>query len=158
MNVFLRIVDGLSRLFLAAVFIYAAWSKVQDPALFADAVASYKVISGFGVSWVALVLPMLELVAGLALIATKWSRESSLILVGLLLVFLIGLTQAWARGLEISCGCFGSEEQSLPLWVDILRDMGLLVPAVWVAMRPNAWLLGKGPYMKNVEVGIEKAV
>lgn len=135
------ILDVLFRLGLGGVFVYASWSKIQDPSLFADAVASYRILPEALVGWVAVVLPMLELVAGIGVIVTKWSRESALILLGLLFVFLIGLTQAWIRGLEISCGCFGVEEIPPPLWVDILRDLGLLVPAVWLVIRPNTWIL-----------------
>lgn len=137
-----RILDILFRLGLGGVFIYASWSKIQDPALFADAVTSYRILPAMFAGWIAVVLPMVEFVAGVGLIATKWARESATILLGLLFVFLIGLTQAWIRGLEISCGCFGADDKPVPLWVDILRDLGLLVPAIWSVVRPNSWLGG----------------
>ena len=68
----------------------------------ADAVAGYAILPACCVGLFALILPMLELVAGAALIVTKWSREAALILLALLLSFFVGLSQAWIRGLEIS--------------------------------------------------------
>ena len=144
METVFRVLDVVFRLLLGGVFIYAAWSKIQDPALFASAIVSYRLpLPGFVVSWTAMALPMVELVAGSALIVTCWSRESALILLVLILLFLMGLTQAWARGLEISCGCFGEADEQTPLWVDIVRDLVLLLPAGWLVYRPNGCLGGR---------------
>lgn len=135
------LVDVVCRLIVGGVFVYASWSKIQDPGMFSSAVASYQLLPDFLVGLAAQVLPMLELLAALALMCTKWSRESSAVLTTLLLMFIVGMGQAWARGLEISCGCFGPEDPSdvTPLWLDILRDLALLVPAVWLVVRPNRW-------------------
>lgn len=139
------IAEMLSRILLATVFIYASWSKIQDPALFMDAIRSYQLhLPELLIAWVAIVLPPAEAVVACALVATKWVRESALLVCAMLLVFLFGLTQAWIRGLEISCGCFGPEDgAAAPLWLDILRDLALLVPSVWLTIRPNRWLFGR---------------
>lgn len=139
------IADVFSRILLAAVFLYASWSKIQDPALFMDAIRSYQLhLPELLVAWVAIVLPPAEAVAACALVATKWARESAVLICAMLLVFLFGLSQAWIRGLEISCGCFGPEDgAAVPLWLDILRDLALLILAVWLTIRPNRWLFGR---------------
>lgn len=134
-------IDILARLGLGGLFIYSSWYKIQDPGLFADAVAGYAILPACFVGLFALILPMLEFVAGVALIVTKWSREAALILLGLLLSFFVGLSQAWIRGLEISCGCFGPDAGTPPpLWMDIIRVLFLLIPVVWLVVRPNGWL------------------
>ena len=140
-----RCVDIVARILLSCVFVYAAWSKLQDPALFADMIRSYRLVPDMMANWAAIILPPLELVAGLAIIFTKWSRESALLITGMLLVFLVGLTQAWLRGLKIDCGCFGPSEagEAPPLWVDILRDIGLLAASIWVVIRPSKWIAAK---------------
>ena len=137
--------DGVARLLLAAVFIYAAWSKLQDPALFSDVIKSYKLVPSLLAGWMALVLPPLEMIAGVMLLVSKWSREAALVISGMLVVFIVGLAQAWVRGLEIDCGCFGSSEpgSAPPLWLDIIRDLGLLLASGWLVVRPNAWIFGK---------------
>lgn len=139
-----RFVDVLCRVGMGGLFIYAACTKIQDPAVFAQAVAGYRILPDEAVGLFALVLPMLELVAGFALVFTKWSREAGLVLLGLMGAFLVGLVQAQVRGLDISCGCFGDSGDGKETVMDALvRDVFLLVPLVWLVCRPNGWLFGR---------------
>lgn len=135
--------DTLFRVALALVFLAAAWPKIQDPAAFAVSVANYRLLPSFAVGLFALTLPMVELLAALALVFTRWSREAALVLLGLLGMFFIGLTQALVRGLDISCGCFGGADAttgSASIAWALVRDVALILPAAWLARRPNAWL------------------
>lgn len=138
--------DVLSRLLLGGIFIYAAWSKIQDPAIFADAVDSYRMLPQFAVSIVALVLPMIELTAGVALLVTRWPREAAVIMLGMLGMFFIGLSQAALRGLDISCGCFGGDHNGAgdSIYAALLRDIFLFLPVLWLLYRPNRWLVTRG--------------
>jgi len=141
-NVFSAL-DKISRAGLALVFLVAAWSKIRDPAAFAVSVANYRMLPSFAVGIFALTLPMVELLAALALVCTRWSREAALVLLGLLGMFFIGLTQALVRGLDISCGCFGGADAATGpaaiAWA-LARDIALILPAAWLARRPNTWL------------------
>jgi Methylamine utilisation protein MauE len=60
---------------------------------------------------------------------------------GLLLVFIAGVTQAWARGLSIDCGCFGGggavEPGRTTYGRELLRDLGFLLMAGWLVVRPR---------------------
>ena len=134
------LVDAAFRVVLGTVFIYAALSKLQDPAIFASAVAGYRMLPDPLVAAVAILLPPAELVAGAALILSKWQREAALIILGMLAVFLAGLVQAKVRGLDIGCGCFGADEGET-VGDAIVRDILLLAPAVWLVVRGNrfAW-------------------
>lgn len=132
--------DKIARIVLGGLFVYAAWGKIQDPAVFANSVASYRFLPLVLVNLFALVLPMLELLAGLALLTTKWPRESALVVLGMLGMFLVGLVQAQCRGLNISCGCFGEAEDGGSIGAAIIRDVLLFVPAVWLVLRPNGWI------------------
>lgn len=133
----------VARMGLGGIFVYAAWSKIQDPSLFFDAVKSYDMLPVELVGIFALVLPMLELLAGVTLVFTKWSREAALIILGLSVMFLIGLTQAAVRGLDISCGCFGDDGAKgvSALVMSIVRVVLMLVPAVWLTFfHGNGWI------------------
>jgi hypothetical protein len=61
-----------------------------------------------------------------------------------LIVFLVGVRSAWARGLQIDCGCFGNGgqvaagETAYP--AEVLRDLALLVAALALAWRPASRL------------------
>ena len=133
--------EGVCRVVLGAVFIYSAFSKIVNPAQFALSVAAYQFLPSCFVGLFSLVLPMAELVAGISLVFTKWSREAAALIAGMLGMFLIGLVQALVRGLEISCGCFGSDSpEADTLQAALVRDLILLGPACFLALRPRRWL------------------
>jgi putative oxidoreductase len=99
----------IARLVLAGVFVMAALPKLQDPLAFATSVADFRVIGPELSAWVAVGLPWLELVIGIGILLPPIRRTSGG-LIALLLALFIGLhISAWARGLDISCGCFGAE-------------------------------------------------
>jgi uncharacterized membrane protein YphA (DoxX/SURF4 family) len=57
------------------------------------------------------------------------------------LAFIIGIASAWARGLEINCGCFGNggvpADPQRQYAVDIARDVGLLALSCWLVVWPR---------------------
>lgn len=123
----------LVRLGMAAVFIAAALPKIAAPDLFALSVHNYQMLPAWGVNAVAVLLPWLELVIGVCLGLGIWTRASAVIMTGLMIVFMIALASAAARGLSISCGCFevgeGAEHSSSLIWA-ALRDVAFLLGSV----------------------------
>ena len=101
------IVGTVARLGLAAVFLVSGVLKAIDPDATYVAVRAYDVLPKLGVALVAGVLPWLEIVIGLLLLAGIATRAVAVVSAVLLLGFIAGVTQAWARGLSIDCGCFG---------------------------------------------------
>ncbi len=86
-------------------------------------------------------LPALELVLGVLLLIGLGTRLAAALTAALMAMFLFGIVMAWARGLSIDCGCFGSAGQPVtdpvPGYVrDILRDVGLLLLAAFLVWRP----------------------
>jgi hypothetical protein len=133
---------------LGIVFAAAAIPKIADPPAFAHMVYNYRMVPGGVVNGIALVLPWVELLGGIALVLGVWKREAAF-LVGLLLVFFIAaIGFNLARGHAIDCGCFDlrsagkSREQLLSdmRWV-LIRDVGLLllVAQVAAATRTPRW-------------------
>ena len=143
--------ERLCRLALGALFMYSAWTKIGDPGVFADAVARYEMLPDFTVGLFSLTMPMLELVSGFALVFTKWTREAALLVAVMLLMFIVALAQALARGLEISCGCFGVPEVGgrAEMWWALARDAVMLPFAVWLACRPNTWFVPVASIMRG---------
>lgn len=121
----------LLALLLGALFVYAGISKVMDPAQFFLDIQNYDLIP-WQPATVALAfyLPWLEIICGVAVIAKPLRAGALMILTTMLLIFTASLAIAWARGLNISCGCFGgsSDHPRYLLWIG--RDMGLFVVAV----------------------------
>jgi hypothetical protein len=125
---------------IGALFIYAGAVKVVDPVEFARDIDNYKMLPwqiGVGL---ALYLPWLEIFCGLALISRILYRGGLFFLTVLMALFIIITIIAKARGLDISCGCFGHASKSLSfawhLVLDFLLLGGLLV--LWRAPLPNS--------------------
>ncbi len=124
------------RILLGAVFIYASWDKVLDPAAFAQSIANYQILPMQWVNAAALFMPWLELICGLTLICGLAVRGSALILGILITIFIGALASSIVRGLDIHCGCFTAGEGTPPsLYVDIFRDLILLAISILVLYR-----------------------
>ena len=126
----------LSRLLLAAVFIYAGVVKGTDPVAFAGQVANYQLLPYAWNYLVAATLPYLELLCGMLLLLDKRVRPAVVVLFVLNLVFMLALTSLIVRGIDIDCGCFrpDAENKTSPLMA-LWRDAGLLLLMV------STWLL-----------------
>ncbi|MCC6389407.1 MAG: DoxX family membrane protein [Bryobacterales bacterium] len=116
------------RLILAAVFLYAAWSKLRQPWLvFAMSVDSYRILPPWMVFAVARTLPWLELLLGLLLLTGLYLRYAAPVCTLLLLIFYAAMLRAYLSGLGIDCGCFGVGEAVSP--ATLARDGALLAGA-----------------------------
>ena len=123
------------RLLLSLTFAFAAVVKILDPKSFFEAVQTYHLLGRIPAGVVAVWLPCLELVLAAALWFPKFARVSSGMLAVLCGVFLVALVQAWVRGIDITCGCFGRPDPVAgTAYIQyVARDVGLL--AVAVALR-----------------------
>ncbi len=135
------VVGTLARLALAAVWLLSGVPKALDPDQTYVAVRAYQVLPPTGVELVAAVLPWLEIALAVLLLLGLGTRAVAAVSAGLLAVFIAGVTQAWARGLSIDCGCFGGggavDPGETAYGVELLRDAGFLALAVWLVVRPR---------------------
>ena len=114
------------RLFLGFMFIFAAVTKISDPEGFSQAIYNYKILPLSFVNILAIILPWIELCAGILMIFGISVKENSAIIFGLLLIFIIAITISLFRGLDINCGCFGTVNGSRVGLLKILENIGLL--------------------------------
>jgi len=135
------VVGTVARLGLAAVFLVSGVLKAVDPDAAYVAVRAYDVLPKAGVALVAGILPWLEVVLGLLLLVGLATRVVAVASAGLLVVFIAGVTQAWARGLSIDRGCFGGggavDPGQTTYGLELLRDAGFLLMAAWLIVRPR---------------------
>lgn len=131
----------VARFALAAVWAYAAVSKVGDPAVTVRAVRAYRLLPEWSVHAIAYGLPFVELALALLLVVGFAVRVASAASAVLLLIFIAGIASAWARGLQIECGCFGgggtlrAGRANYP--GKILRDSLFLVLALGLVLAPR---------------------
>ena len=99
------------RIILGFIFIYAGAEKISDPEEFAISISNYRLLPTAAINFFAIILPWIELVAGILLIFGIAVKENSSILFSMLLVFTIAIVISLFRGLSIDCGCFGKGTQ-----------------------------------------------
>jgi uncharacterized membrane protein YphA (DoxX/SURF4 family) len=123
-----QVISTLLRFALAAVFIYAGVVKILDAQRFALDVQHYDLTPWTVSVLVAVYLPWLEVIAGIALIVRRQQLGALVALGGMTAIFLGALLSAWARGLDISCGCFGRESRNIQTNFPLLlaQDLALL--------------------------------
>ena len=124
----------VARLYLGGVFLFACWHKLADPHAFAVDVATYRILPLSLVNLTAIALPAVELVAGAMLVLGVRVRAGAVLVSGMMVVFLVALGIALARGQDMSCGCFASQGAAQdPIgWRTVLRDLGWLLLGLYV--------------------------
>jgi putative oxidoreductase len=118
---------------IGALFVYAGVVKILDPIGFANDIDNYKILPWpIGVR-LAFYLPWLEIACGLALITRRLYWGGLLILTALMSFFVVASIVAKARGIDISCGCFGHASKYLTFSWHLALDFVLLAGliALW---------------------------
>jgi len=123
-----------ARLVLAAVFIYAAFGKINDPLIFAEEIRMYEILDLSPLLYIiAIVLPWVELLCGISFITGIFIRGASFTIAIMNLGFIAVIafrTLSIMNSDNISflnvffdCGCgFGPTYA----WKKLLEDTGLL--------------------------------
>jgi putative oxidoreductase len=123
-------------------FVIAALPKIVDPPSFAHMIYNYRIVPPALLNLMALVMPWIELLSGLALILGIWRGTARTIIGAMLLTFIIAISINLARGNAIDCGCFDvssagktREERLTDMKLVIFRDLGMLlmVAQLWWA-------------------------
>jgi uncharacterized membrane protein YphA (DoxX/SURF4 family) len=142
MQNFQRIVAPLCslvcRLVLAIIFFYAAIEKIAAPAEFAVAIYNYQLLPDFAVNALSVILPWLEIIVAVCLVAGLYVWGAALISSALFLTFAAALTISLVRGLDISCGCFGAASGSIN-WLYLGRDLSLMAISIFVLFYDRGW-------------------
>jgi putative oxidoreductase len=100
------LVSQVLRWVLGGVLLWAALSKLANLQEFYSGLSGYQLpLPSAILKLVAIVLPWLELLCGLMLIARIRVRAALLWAMILFGLFAAATGQAWARGFNISCGC-----------------------------------------------------
>ena len=131
----------VARLILGGVLFAAGYLKVGTPDKSQMAVRAYEMLPISVANFLGLVLPPIEIVIGALLIVGALTRVMAALGGFTMFVFIIAIAQAWARGLNIDCGCFGGGGAVAPgetkYLQEILRDIGLVFLAAYLIRYPS---------------------
>jgi putative oxidoreductase len=117
---------SILRWLLAVILVWAAVSKIANLNDFYADISAYRLsLPDSVLRLTTMVLPWLELLCAVLIVAGTVRRAALIWTAVLFAVFVIATGQAWARGLEISCGC---------MKLDFLGESaGKILESVWFA-------------------------
>ncbi|MGA0332617.1 MAG: MauE/DoxX family redox-associated membrane protein [Kiritimatiellia bacterium] len=122
----------IPRAIISGLFFHSGWIKIQDLSAFAAAMDGYQLLPERLLLPFSAVLPWLEIWCAVALWITPPFRRSAWIWIQLLLlIFTAAKISVLMRGMEISCGCSGSEEP--------LTWSGVGINLIWLAFGAAGW-------------------
>lgn len=127
----------VAQIAIGLVFVVAALAKIGDPAFFAQQVHNYRIAPVWSEHVVAIVLPWIELLAGVSLVLGPRARAGAAIALGLMAVFTVAVAAAWARGLDFHCGCFGKAGAASIGAAKFAENVGLTALALLAFVRPR---------------------
>ena len=127
--------NWILRLIVGGAFVIAGALKIADPAKFAAAVSNYRLVPHDMINLVAIVVPWIEITAGLFVLTAIWLRAAALVITSLTVMFFVVIVSALARGLNIECGCFGTIGGKHIGLVNLAIDSALLFLAAMLAWR-----------------------
>ena len=122
---------------LGALFLFAALAKIVDVASLAREVHNFHLVPFWSEHLVAMILPWVELLAGLALVLGIRPRAGAWVAGALLVGFTAGVALAMARGLNFECGCFGTAAGTRIGWAKLGENLGMLALAALGSLRPR---------------------
>lgn len=94
------------RVTLGFLFLLAASGKLRDPVKFMGGMDEYGIVHGWILPIGAVVMPGIELLSALLLLLAWRTRAASMLVSGMLLLFIGAMGSALQRKLELDCSCF----------------------------------------------------
>ncbi|MCX6449671.1 MAG: DoxX family membrane protein [Actinobacteria bacterium] len=131
----------LARVVLGGTLLAAGALKVGNLQKSAMAVRAYELLPVSLANFIGYTLPWIEIGVGLLLILGVATKTVAVIGAINMLVFIIAIAQAWARGLSIDCGCFGGggsvDPEDTKYLSEIIRDLGLFALGIYLYLYPK---------------------
>lgn len=132
----------ICRFVIAYIFITFAIDKISNPADFAKQIANYEIAPVWSYNIIALTLPWVEIFVGILLLMGVELKANAILTAAMLIMFIFMVSVAWAKGLDINCGCSAAHPMQVGL-PKILENTGLLLMTAMIWYFPRKeWTLG----------------
>ena len=138
------VVQIVSALVLSCVFVTAGFHKCQAPAEFATTLRNYKILPEALIRQCVYLLPVAEIMTGVALLIPAVARLAAVAAGALLIAYMLAIGVNLLRGRRnIDCGCGGPQQkQTISEWMIARNGLLLFLAALAgasVQPRPLLW-------------------
>ena len=130
----------IARVAVGILFIWAGASKIGHADVFAAQITAFRIVPHALIAPLALLLPFFEVLLGGYLVAGLYTRVAAVVAAVQLAIFATAIGSAVARGLSLSCGCFGPGDKTVTSWPEVVRDVLFALVAAFVAWRAPGML------------------
>lgn len=130
---------AFARFYMAYIWIKAGIVKIGVHMDVTQTIEAYQIFTPEWSDYLARIIGPLEIAGGLLLLLGIKLKPSGWLSIGVLILFIIGMGQAYLRGLDISCGCFNPaavEENSVELFKTMARDVFYIALTLFMIYRP----------------------
>ena len=136
----LDVVSAFARFYMAYIWIEAGVAKLGEPLSVMQSIKAYEIFTLEWSGYLANIIGPLEIIGGVLLLLGLFLKTSAKVGTIVLALFMIGIGQAWLRGLGIDCGCFEAnpeqDAQVMNYMMTLLRDTFYIFLMVWTMVRP----------------------
>lgn len=136
----LDVISAIARFYMAYIWIKAGVAKIGVRHSVTQSIEAYEIFTPEWSYYLAFLIGPLEIAGGVILLLGLFLRKASVVGIIVLTLFMIGIAQAWARGLGIDCGCFvvdpSAEAQVMNYVKTLLRDCLYIFLMAWIYFRP----------------------
>ena len=126
---------ALCRIAVGLAFIIAALAKLGDPAALSSQVHHFHLAPMALENLIAVTLPWVELLTGLALVLDVRARSGAWVAAALMAAFTGAVAVAMARHLDFECGCFGTADATRVGARKLLENLALTGAALIASQR-----------------------
>jgi len=134
------------RLYIGGLFIYAGISKINNTGQFTVAIASYGIVSYSTAEVMAIVLPWIELISGVFLVAGIGAPFCAAIIGLLLALFSIAILINLLRGAPLHCGCFPGAPAGVS---DLISSREFARDILWLIMTLHVFFFDKSFHLES---------
>lgn len=124
---------AMIRILLGAMLVFSGSLKIVDPEAFGSVIARYDILPEIIVAYAALLVPALEVLAGLFLLVGCKVRASAFIGMLLMIAFFFFISVNLVRGRRFDCGCFNVGILGLDFYESV---------SLWLAFRNVIFIAG----------------
>lgn len=128
----------LAKILIGTIFVAAAIDKIANPDAFAKSINNFHLLPYEALNVPALILPWVELITGAMLLFSIKEKAASFLISSMLIIFIVAILTAIARGYNIDCGCFGESSPAAAAevtkvgWAKVLEDARWLIASLFI--------------------------